>query len=113
MDPNARSRRNSLRRLWWKRSILPVVVGERGAVWRCEIPFSRQILSNSTSTGWGPNRRLPDTPTLDTHARVERVDDASPEDVPRDRRRGDEQAPRGCGSAGLARNGLAEEQPEA
>src|SRR5438105_15502559 len=37
---------------------------------------------------------LPDTPTLDARARVERVDDAPPEDVVRDRRRRNEQAPR-------------------
>jgi hypothetical protein len=38
------------------RSIFPVVVGERGAVSRCSIPFSRQIRSNSTSTGGWWNR---------------------------------------------------------
>jgi hypothetical protein len=27
----------------WNRSTLPVVVGDRGAVSRCRIPFSRQI----------------------------------------------------------------------
>jgi hypothetical protein len=43
--------RNSARKLRWKRSILPVVVGERGAVNKCSMPFSRQIRSNSTSTG--------------------------------------------------------------
>lgn len=32
---------DSLRRLWWNRSTLPVVVGERTAVWRWEMPFSR------------------------------------------------------------------------
>ena len=41
----------------WNRSIFPVVVGERGAVSRCLIPFSRQIRSKSTSTGrWWPYR---------------------------------------------------------
>ena len=61
-EGNVRSARNSLRRLWWNRSILPVVVGERTPVWRCEIPFSRQIRSNSTSTGWGPNRPVKTLP---------------------------------------------------
>src|SRR5206468_11993347 len=37
--------------------------------------------------------RLPDTPALDARPRVERVDDAPPEDVPRDRRREKEQVP--------------------
>jgi hypothetical protein len=52
--PPVRSARNSRRRLWWNRSILPVVVGDRGAVWRWEMPFSLQIRSNNTSTGCGP-----------------------------------------------------------
>ena len=38
-------------RVWCSRSILPVVVGEWIFVSRWVIPFSRQILSNSTSTG--------------------------------------------------------------
>jgi hypothetical protein len=38
-------------RVWWRRSILPVVVGEWILVSRWVMPFSRQILSNSTSTG--------------------------------------------------------------
>jgi hypothetical protein len=41
MDLKLRSARNSFLRLWWKRSIFPVVVGARTAVRRCEIPFSR------------------------------------------------------------------------
>jgi hypothetical protein len=56
IEGKVRSAMNSRRRLWWNRSILPVVVGERTPVWRWEIPFSRQIRSNMTSTGWGPNR---------------------------------------------------------
>jgi hypothetical protein len=40
----------------WKRSTLPVVVGERGAVSRCLIPWSRQSRSNSTSPLPLPNR---------------------------------------------------------
>jgi hypothetical protein len=48
--------KNSLRKLWWNRSTLPVVVGERTPVWRWLIPFSRKIRSNSTSVGLGPNR---------------------------------------------------------
>ena len=35
----------------WNRSILPVVVGDAGAVSRWVMPFSRQIRSNSTSVG--------------------------------------------------------------
>jgi hypothetical protein len=38
------------------------VVGDRTAVWRWEIPSSRQIRSNSTSTGWGPNRPVKHLP---------------------------------------------------
>src|SRR6266704_5153082 len=47
--------------------------------------------------------RLPATPALDARARVDRVDDAPPEEVPRDRR---------CGNLGLARGGLTEQKPE-
>ena len=45
---------------------------------------------------------LPDAPTLDARARVERVDDAPPEDVARDRRRRNEEVPRdrGVGASG-------------
>jgi hypothetical protein len=48
------------------------------------------------------------------HARVERVDDAPPEQVPRHWRRGKKQAPRDPrgGTLGVARRGLAEQQPE-
>jgi hypothetical protein len=42
-----------VRKVLWKRSILPVVVGDRGLVNRCLMPLSRQILSNNTSTGSG------------------------------------------------------------
>ena len=56
---------------------------------------------------------LPDTPALDARARVERVDDAPPEEVLRDRRRGNEDVPAtGRGSLGLARSRLAEQKPE-
>src|SRR5205823_10283290 len=57
---------------------------------------------------------LPDTPTLDARARVERVDDAPPEDVPGDRRRWNEEGPRDPrrGNIGLARSRLAEQKPE-
>jgi hypothetical protein len=55
---------------------------------------------------------LPETPTLDARARVERVDDAPPEEVPRDGRRGDEQIPRPRRNLGFARTRLAEEKPE-
>ena len=43
--------RNSARRLGWKRSIFPIVVGLRGWVSRCSMPFCRQIASKSPSTG--------------------------------------------------------------
>lgn len=47
------------------------------------------------------------------HARVERVDDAPPEEVPRDRRRGYEQIACWRGTLGLARRRrLAKEKPE-
>jgi hypothetical protein len=39
------------------RSIFTVVVGDRGAVNRCLIPFSVQIRSKSTGPGPGPNGR--------------------------------------------------------
>src|SRR2546425_11004569 len=57
---------------------------------------------------------LPDTPTLDARARVERVDDAPPEDVVRDRRRGNEEVTRDGrrGHLGLARRCRAEQKPE-
>jgi hypothetical protein len=42
---------NSARRVRWNRSILPVVVGDRGWVNKCSMPFSRQIRSNNTSVG--------------------------------------------------------------
>jgi hypothetical protein len=48
---NVRRVSNSARRLRWNRSILPVVVGDRGWVNKCSMPFSRQIRSNNTSTG--------------------------------------------------------------
>ncbi len=38
----------------WNRSTFPVVVGDRGAVSRWRIPFSRQIRSKSTSPFPGP-----------------------------------------------------------
>src|SRR2546427_4003979 len=57
---------------------------------------------------------LPDTPALDARARVERVDDAPPEEVVRDRRRGNEEVPCDprCGNLGVARGRLAEQKPE-
>jgi hypothetical protein len=48
--------RNSVRSARWNRSTFPVVVGERGWVSRWVMPFSRQIRSNSTSTGGWLNR---------------------------------------------------------
>jgi len=47
--------KNSRRIVLCQRSTLPVVVGDRGAVRMCLIPFSRQILSNNTSPVPGPN----------------------------------------------------------
>ena len=55
---------------------------------------------------------LPDTAALDARACVKRVDDAPPEDVRRDRRRGNEQTPRLPGNLGLASSRLAKEKPE-
>jgi hypothetical protein len=40
-------------RVWWNRSTFPVVVGDRGLVFRATMPFSRQIRSNITSAGRG------------------------------------------------------------
>ena len=57
--------------------------------------------------------RLPDTSTLDARTRVERVDDAPPEEVVRDRRRRNEDVPRDRRrDLGLARSRLAEQKPE-
>jgi hypothetical protein len=53
---NTRRVSNSARSARWNGSILPVVVGERGAVSRCLIPCSRQIASKRTSTGGWWNR---------------------------------------------------------
>src|SRR5919204_3125915 len=57
---------------------------------------------------------LPQTPALDTRARVERIDDAPPEEVRRDRRRWKKDVPRDrwLGRLRVARNCLAEQQPE-
>src|SRR2546423_12840530 len=57
---------------------------------------------------------LPDTPTLGARARVERVDDAPPEDVVRDRRRGNEEVPldRWIRNLGLVGSRLAEQKPK-
>jgi hypothetical protein len=79
----------------------------------CGLPLAQackrqRVVAHGTDVMLG----LPDTPTLDTRARVERVDDAPPEQIPRDRRRGNEQLPRRRGNLGLARSRLAEEKPE-
>jgi hypothetical protein len=56
---------------------------------------------------------LPEPPTLDARTRVERVDDAPPEEVPRGGRRGNEQqSARRRRNLGLARGCLAKEKPE-
>ena len=49
---------NSARRVRWNLSIFPVVVGDRGKVSRCSMPYSRQIASNNTSTGGVKNRAV-------------------------------------------------------
>ena len=49
---------------WCSRSILPVVVGDRGLVSRWVMPFSRQIRSNSTSAGRGLRNRPVNTVPL-------------------------------------------------
>jgi hypothetical protein len=54
--------KNSLRRVLWDRSTLPVVVGERGAVSRCLIPFSLHMRSKSTSPVPGPKRPVKTLP---------------------------------------------------
>lgn len=51
-----------MRILLWNRSTWPVVVGERGAVSRWVIPFSRQIRSNSTSPGRARRRPVNTVP---------------------------------------------------
>jgi hypothetical protein len=55
---------------------------------------------------------LPNTPTLDARARVKRVDDAPAENVPRDRRRINEQASRRPICPGLIRSRLAKDKPQ-
>src|SRR5437764_10999081 len=55
---------------------------------------------------------LPHTPALDAGARVKRVDDAPAENVRRDRRRFNEQAPRQASGPGLIRSRLAKDQPQ-
>jgi len=56
---------------------------------------------------------LPHTPAFDGSTRVERVNDAPPENVPSDRRRSNEEVPRGPRrNLGLARCCLAEQKPE-
>ena len=54
--------RNSWRKVRWNLSTLPVVVGDAGAVRRWVMPFSRQILSKSTSVGLRPNRLVKTLP---------------------------------------------------
>src|ERR671937_1605791 len=57
---------------------------------------------------------LPDTPALDARARVERVDDAPSEEIPRDRRRGNKEVTRDrwLGRLRVARRCLAKQKPE-
>ena len=51
-------RAHSARRVRWNRSILPVVVGEYGAVRMWRIPLSVHIRSNSTGPTPGPKRAV-------------------------------------------------------
>src|SRR5438105_13980070 len=57
---------------------------------------------------------LPDTPALDARAGVQRIDDAPPEDVARNRRRGNEEVPRGrwIGRIRVVHRSLAEQKPQ-
>jgi hypothetical protein len=55
---------------------------------------------------------LPHPPALDARARVQRVDDASAENVPRDRGRINEHASRRPAGPGLIRGRLAEDKPQ-
>jgi hypothetical protein len=49
--------RNSSRSLPWKRSILPMVVGERGLVNRWVVPFSRPARSDECANRWMTHHR--------------------------------------------------------
>jgi hypothetical protein len=55
--PPVLHRQELSRNVLWKRSILPVVVGEYGAVSRCLMPFSLQIRSNGAGPGRVRNAR--------------------------------------------------------
>ena len=57
--------RNSRRSVLCHRSTFPVVVGDRGAVRRWLMPFSRQIRSKSTSPVPGPKRPVNTLPLSD------------------------------------------------
>jgi hypothetical protein len=56
---------------------------------------------------------LPDTPPLDARSRMQRIDDAPPEQVARDCGRGDKHRSRRRGNPGVAWGRLAEDEPEA
>ena len=62
IESNTRPFKNSRRSVLCHRSTLPVVVGDRGAVRRCLMPFSRQIRSNKTSIGLAENRPVSTRP---------------------------------------------------
>ena len=62
LDSNTLPFKNSRRSVLCHRSTMPVVVGDRGAVRMCLIPFSRQIRSNNTSPVPGPNRPVKTLP---------------------------------------------------
>lgn len=55
---------------------------------------------------------LPEAPSLDTHARVQRIDDAPAEEIPGDRPGGKEQLPRWPGNRGPAGRRIAKQKPE-
>ncbi len=67
---------------WQNATLLPGNVAEAGK--------RKRVVAQGADVMLG----LPDTSALDTRARVERIDDAPPEEVSRGRRRGNEELPR-------------------
>jgi len=61
-----------LRRLWWNRSILPVVVGERTPVWRWEMPDNGKVFTGR----FGPHPVLPQDPIEQDLHRQDLIADA-------------------------------------
>lgn len=62
MEAKTSSFKNSRREVLWKRSTLPVVVGERGAVRRLRMPFSLHMRSKRTSPDPGLKRPVKTLP---------------------------------------------------